>query len=65
MGRAQRFSLRKRAIEVFVNGGLLGSSWMQGYNGDAAELVHISEDGVAVVAIVHDRAEIGLEAGFG
>jgi len=45
--------------------GLLGSSWMQGYNGDAAELVHISEDGVAVVAIVHDRAGIGLEAGFG
>jgi hypothetical protein len=38
---------------------------MQGYNGDAAELVHISEDGVAVVAIVHYRAGIGLEAGFG
>ena len=52
------------AIEVLVKGGLLGSAWMQGYDGDAAELVHISADGVAVVALIHDRMGTGLEVGL-
>ena len=42
---------------------------MQGYDGDAAELVHISADGVAVVAFVHDdvgtRAQVGTQEGLG
>jgi hypothetical protein len=30
------------AIEVRVKGGFLSSTWIQGYDGDAAELVHIN-----------------------
>jgi hypothetical protein len=51
-------------IEVLVKGGLWGSAWMQGYDGDAAELVHISADGVAVVALVHDRMGTDLKVGL-
>lgn len=57
------------AVDVLVKGGRDGSSWVQGYDGDAAELVHISADGVAVVALVHDGkgagAQMALEQGFG
>ena len=39
------------AIEMLVKGGLLRSVGVYGYDGDAAELVHISTDGVAIVAL--------------
>ena len=47
-------------IEMLVKGRFLGSARMQGYDGGAAELVHISADGITVVALVHD----GTAAGF-
>jgi len=42
------------AIEMLVKGGFLNSARMQGYDGDATELIHTSANGVAVVALVHD-----------
>lgn len=42
------------AIEMLVKSGFLRSARMQGYDGVAAELVHLSADGIAVVALVHD-----------
>ena len=41
-------------VEVLVKRGFLVSTGIHGYDGDATELVHISADGVAVVALVHD-----------
>ena len=35
-----------------------------GYDGDAAELVHISADGVAVVSLVHDGEGGGVQVDF-
>src|SRR5882762_9213215 len=53
------------AVEMLVKGGFLRSAGVYGYDGDAAELVHISTDGVAVVALVHEgeglRTKVGLE----
>ena len=43
-------------IGVLVKGGVLSSTWVQGYDGDAAGLVHKSADGAAVVAPVHNDA---------
>jgi len=39
------------------------SAVAHGYDGDAAELVHISADGIAVVALVHDRIGLRFEVG--
>jgi hypothetical protein len=36
---------------MLVKGRFLGSARMQGYDGGAAELVHISADGITVVAL--------------
>lgn len=53
---------------MLVKRGFLISTGIYGYDGDAAELVHISADGVAVVALVHDgeglRLEMSFEQGF-
>ena len=54
--REEIFDTVAFTIEVLVKGGFFSSTWVQGYDGDAAELVHISADGVAVVALVHDDA---------
>ena len=51
------------AIEVLVKGRFFGSAIAYGYDGGAAELVHISTDGIAVVALVHDRVGLGFEVG--
>src|SRR5690606_21121557 len=55
-------------IEMLVKGGFLRSTREQGYDGDAAELVHISTDGVAVVALVHNGAaaffKVSRQEGF-
>ena len=53
------------AIDVLVKGRRDGSSRVQGYDGDAAELVHISADGVAVVALVHDGVGAGAQMRLG
>ena len=53
---------------MLVKGRFYRSAGVHGYDGDAAELVHISTDGVAVVALVHDGEsvwpEMGLEEWF-
>lgn len=46
-------------IEVLVESGFLCSAGVHGYDGDAALLVHISTDGVAVVALVHEGERAG------
>lgn len=47
------------AIEMLVKRRVLRSAGVYGYNGDAAMLVHISTDGVAVVALVHEDTGAG------
>lgn len=51
------------AIEMLVKERLLSSAGVHGYDGDAAMLVHISTDGVAVVALVHNEPGIGPQVG--
>ena len=46
-------------IEMLVKRRFPGSAGVHGYDGDAAELVHISAVGVAVVALVHDGESAG------
>ena len=48
-------------IEMLVKVGFFGSAGVYGYDGDAAELVHISADGVAVVALVHYDKSVRFE----
>jgi len=52
------------AIEMLVKGWFYRSAGVDGYDGDAAELVHISADGVAVVALVHDGESVWPEMGL-
>lgn len=47
------------AIEMLVKGRFFRPAGVYGYDGDAALLVHISTDGVAVVALVHDDLGAG------
>jgi len=55
-------------IEMLVKGRFFGSTGISGYDGGAAELVHISTDGIAVVALIHDgpalRLEVCMQEGF-
>ncbi len=48
-------------IEVLVKVGFGGTITPRGYDGDAAELVHISADGVAVISLVHDGERGGFQ----
>lgn len=48
-------------IEMLVKVGFFGSAGVYGYDGDATELVHISADGVAVVALVHYDKSVRFE----
>lgn len=54
---------------MLVKGREKASSWMQGYDGGAAELVHKQTEGVAVVAFVHNDVSAGAQMreqeGFG
>ena len=48
-------------IEMLVKGGFGSTIGSCGYDGEAAKLVHISTDGVAVVPFVHNGMGAGLE----
>jgi len=50
-------------VEMLVKERFFRSAVAHGYDGGATELVHISADGIAVVALVHDRAGVGFEVG--
>jgi hypothetical protein len=51
------------AVKMLVKGRLECSIGVHGYDGDAALLVHISTEGVAVVALVHEDAGTGSQMG--
>ncbi len=56
------------AIEMLVKGWFSHTIVPRGYDGDAAELVHISADRVAIVSLVHDsaarRAQVFMQKGL-
>jgi len=50
-------------VEMLVKWRFFRSAVAYGYDGGATELVHISADGIAVVALVHNRVGMGFEVG--